>query len=746
MFFPTYVVLTAPNDAVIHYTTDGSDPDEFSTVYTSPFVVEQAGTIIKARATVGDCAAGPITTILYQNPPFPVGLVYKCDTPDHGGTWNDWAPNTTVDNHWQIEFTLAAQTEVKRLEMHQLDASGNPIGIQWATDSSPDPTIADLHNPSVWLKADAIPGLADGAAVASWPDSAGNGNNAVQVTGAKQPLFKTAIVNSKPVIRLDGSNDELAGAMTSGATKTVLLVARKRSAPIGSSEMLISLGDDQVLSNSGLSALGWAHWNGAAGTAIGGDVTAWAVLTLKYESLSSVKFYLNNVLVATADPADTFASAVAFNLGASSAGSGFGNYDIAEVLIYDTALNDSEQFDVYAYLEAKYFDPAPTYATWPLLVFVAAAQQWAAYQNTLGLFGAGTHTLDLYGDQHFPVSGFFRLDLVLADDSRITSIINDECTTDPPVPCESPAAPTAVGLCDGAVEVAFVGDVGQNYKIYISEVGSPGGWTLLLNDTIAASPVTYEAIGLTPGALYYFRIELEYTDCGYQSSIAVQGIPLPDAEVSIATDKTIVDPSETFIISWNSDFIGGAVCGGCLDGQVSINQSIGCAAGNVPDQSIQSKVTPGIYTYTITGCNTCGAVVASVQVEVRNIATCTVRPPIVQIANPLIFLCGIADACFGIPGGAATPWNGQFAETSACNWALAGGGAVWGGCEFIGGISPPAIDGTIALTGGVWRLIITHGSLAGNTWEGTKTFGNSPLGIYTRTGGCATGPATITVT
>jgi hypothetical protein len=58
-------------------------------------------------------------------------------------------------------------------------------------------TVAGLK---LWLKADSL-ALADGAAVTTWTDSSGNGNNATAV-GA--PVFKTNILNGKPVIRFVG--------------------------------------------------------------------------------------------------------------------------------------------------------------------------------------------------------------------------------------------------------------------------------------------------------------------------------------------------------------------------------------------------------------------------------------------------------------------------------------------------------------------------------------------------------------
>jgi hypothetical protein len=60
----------------------------------------------------------------------------------------------------------------------------------------------------VWLKADAIVGLADTDPVSTWSDSSGQGNDGTASLTVR-PLYRTGIVNGKPVVRFDGVNDVL---------------------------------------------------------------------------------------------------------------------------------------------------------------------------------------------------------------------------------------------------------------------------------------------------------------------------------------------------------------------------------------------------------------------------------------------------------------------------------------------------------------------------------------------------------
>lgn len=70
--------------------------------------------------------------------------------------------------------------------------------------------VGNSASNGLWLRADAI-SAADSSAVSSWADLSGNGNNALQNSAAIQPLFfNTSSLNNMPVVRFDGTNDEMA--------------------------------------------------------------------------------------------------------------------------------------------------------------------------------------------------------------------------------------------------------------------------------------------------------------------------------------------------------------------------------------------------------------------------------------------------------------------------------------------------------------------------------------------------------
>lgn len=81
---------------------------------------------------------------------------------------------------------------------------GNPLTFQDVDEGLWDPS--HLPNLALWLKADALSGLLDGDAVAAWPDASGNGEVAVQATGANQPIYRVKQQNRLPVVRFGGDD------------------------------------------------------------------------------------------------------------------------------------------------------------------------------------------------------------------------------------------------------------------------------------------------------------------------------------------------------------------------------------------------------------------------------------------------------------------------------------------------------------------------------------------------------------
>jgi hypothetical protein len=229
---------------------------------------------------------------------------------------------------------------------------------------------ADISGLELWLKADAITGLADGAAVASWLDSSGNARHAVQATGALKPLYKVNIINGLPVVRF---NSDILSTPTIDLTGTnAVTLFAVFTAAAGSDDIVVEFSDNYNSVTDGFilyratagdavvaAAIGniaSSQWTTAAGV----TTTPACVSAVYNKSLpitQEVRAWVNGVLggseVFYAENTNNFGNR-ALHLGSRLGGSAPLDGDLAEIILYSSALSDANRQAVEAYLIAKY--------------------------------------------------------------------------------------------------------------------------------------------------------------------------------------------------------------------------------------------------------------------------------------------------------------------------------------------------------------------------------------------------------
>lgn len=232
-------------------------------------------------------------------------------------------------------------------------------------------TPASISGLALWFKADAL-ALNDGDAVTTWPDSSGNGYDLSQSTTAAKPTYKTAILNSLPVVRFDGG-DVLNRDTTPLPLRThSLFVVFRESSAVTSAGVFVmkpAAGDDYNR-NDGI-ALDTYNNVGylvvSAGTPtqyltyVGSTgASPWGVYTHVLSASSGVLYY--NGAAGAADStfstlnvnsAGGFLVGGRFLGGAISAGTRL-NGDVAEILLYNTTLSSDDRLLVERHLGAKY--------------------------------------------------------------------------------------------------------------------------------------------------------------------------------------------------------------------------------------------------------------------------------------------------------------------------------------------------------------------------------------------------------
>lgn len=252
---------------------------------------------------------------------------------------------------WKLSAKLES---TKYISEAGKDGGTDPLRVERGNDLSLSvPTGSSIPgSPVMWLAADSITGKNDGDSVSTWNDQSGNNNNAVAV-GAS-PVFRTNILNGKPVVQFTAASlQRMRATPNVNLPYTIFAVARQRG---GANGRVIG-----AVYPSANWLLGW--WNSyqdamyAEGFVKSGTVAAstnWIQYTGKGTG-SLTSFYKNGSLLA-----ENALGTLGIN--STIALSGYGafsteelsNCDIAEVLVYGTALNNTDRSAVEAYLNSKY--------------------------------------------------------------------------------------------------------------------------------------------------------------------------------------------------------------------------------------------------------------------------------------------------------------------------------------------------------------------------------------------------------
>lgn len=243
-------------------------------------------------------------------------------------------------------------------------------GTQFRSESSSF-SPGQLANLVLWLKADAITGLSNGATVSSWPDSSGAGHDGyVDPSYAGPPSYATNVLNGLPTVRFVGSATSgnnlalrnLGNALSLIDTYSVYIVARSS---IAIDPVLMTWPANQqtwewLIEYSG-SGFFWGqpfddYWE-YTGTTISGD--QWAIAEFVKTAPTTGHFYVHGTEFTGPQVFGSGLSAAPVMTGDVQLGSyennQFGiNGDVAEIIIVTHASSDTERGKIEAYLEAKW--------------------------------------------------------------------------------------------------------------------------------------------------------------------------------------------------------------------------------------------------------------------------------------------------------------------------------------------------------------------------------------------------------
>lgn len=199
----------------------------------------------------------------------------------------------------------------------------------------------DIAGCTFWVNADSVKKDVSNY-VDTLIDMSGNNNDAIQSTGAYQPLWVDNQLNGEPVIRLDGSNDELY-CINNFVLSTVFVVTK-----FGTSGNFPEY-NGLLMANAG-------PFNGL----IMGEGSTTNLYNLGYT------VYINGVATFNFSPIDTYKTITTIKvpdwvqplyIATGNYPNRWWNGDIAEIIIYDSALSSGDRGLVENYLMTKYALP-----------------------------------------------------------------------------------------------------------------------------------------------------------------------------------------------------------------------------------------------------------------------------------------------------------------------------------------------------------------------------------------------------
>ncbi|HQF43478.1 MAG TPA: Calx-beta domain-containing protein, partial [Ignavibacteriaceae bacterium] len=237
----------------------------------------------------------------------------------------------------------------------------------------------------LWLKADAITGLNDGDAVTTWSDNSGNGYNLTQANAAYKPTYETGEINGKPIIRFNSSSTDdylIRNPFAGFATTQIsaIVVNKNNGESIDGILSYASTASDNnfLLYNSASVNI---YRNGNVNTSTPMNDNNFHIGGARWNTTGGATRYHKDGTqtysgVLSAGASITSGGSLVLAQEQDAVGGGFDvaqthTGDYAEVILYNTFINDAQIIIVQNYLAAKY-------------LITMASNDYFAYETTHG--------------------------------------------------------------------------------------------------------------------------------------------------------------------------------------------------------------------------------------------------------------------------------------------------------------------------------------------------------------------------
>lgn len=221
-------------------------------------------------------------------------------------------------------------------------------------------TPASIPGLTAWFDASAITGLNDNDPVSTWTDSSPSAFTAVQGTAGNKPIYKTGIINGKPVVRFDGVDDYLSVAGVDANPTDFAFFAVASTTTI-TGQHTLSGGDVltnrhyQLRSSVATLSLFDRQVSGSVGTGRTLVVNTPYVMGFEMQTVSGAFTLATNGAYTTGTNARAARTpGNATRIGGDTAASEWWSGDIAELIYVQTTISAGDRDLVETYLGTKY--------------------------------------------------------------------------------------------------------------------------------------------------------------------------------------------------------------------------------------------------------------------------------------------------------------------------------------------------------------------------------------------------------
>jgi hypothetical protein len=202
-----------------------------------------------------------------------------------------------------------------------------------------------------WVDASYITGLNDGDSVTTWSDLSGNGNDATQATAAAKPILKLNIINGRPVVRFDGTDDFLRATFTLNQPFTRISVFSKllwvltdsifNAVTTSAGALYMQTATPRITMYSG--------GNGPSTTTFADN--SFGIISEIFNDASS-ELHINGGSAFTGNPSTN--NPTALTIGGNQIGAANSQIDVAMVVEYNSALSTANRQRLERYLSSRY--------------------------------------------------------------------------------------------------------------------------------------------------------------------------------------------------------------------------------------------------------------------------------------------------------------------------------------------------------------------------------------------------------